>query len=502
MSSFRQMSRLLCLALLAGCRGDALTTPEAPPVADPAVRARLLGALGMDALTRAPPDVREGRVVRREGYTVTPVSLQVFDGFRVSAALWLPSGAGPHPGVLMAHGHFGQGKSSGEAQGPAGALAARGYAVLAVDTPGVEEGRSAGRQIHMQRGAHNRALLVAAGSSAMAAQLHGLQAGLDYLEGRADVGAVAVTGASGGAVQAFYLLFVDPRPAGAALASFVPMPREARAGGCACDVLPGWPGPDPALIAAAPKPTLWLSENPDSPPDGLQAHAGSGAIYRAVPGPHGYEPAMVREAAAWLDRLLAHTPRTEVIPDPLPSMPMEQLSSPGVGEAGFAGLLAEVAAPPAWTPAPTPDVPYALDCVGEGAPVILAGGDAADRAALTMAGFQPCALSVGEDELAEPEAIATGGAYADRFAGALRAAAAEKGAGEQERARVYAVRAWGVAAEGAGVSYVLRDPLQSAAAVDPLRDPSWVHAPGIWWGPRYASALAAGDDRVALVEAL
>jgi fermentation-respiration switch protein FrsA (DUF1100 family) len=225
---------MLWTALLLACN------PSGPPPADPQ---RLLDALGLEVLPRAPLDPRENRPHRFEGYTLRPVSLQVYSDFRVSAALWLPDGPGPHPGVLMAHGHFGQGKSSGEAQGPAHALAARGYAVLAVDTPGVEEGDQPGRRIHMARGAHGRAMLAAAGTSAMATQLHALQAGLDYLEGRGDVGEVAVTGSSGGSVQSFYLLFVDPRPAGAVLASFVPMPREARAGGCACDTVPGWPPP-------------------------------------------------------------------------------------------------------------------------------------------------------------------------------------------------------------------------------------------------------------------
>jgi dienelactone hydrolase len=475
---------MLWTALLLACN------PSGPPPADPQ---RLLDALGLEVLPRAPLDPRENRPHRFEGYTLRPVSLQVYSDFRVSAALWLPDGPGPHPGVLMAHGHFGQGKSSGEAQGPAHALAARGYAVLAVDTPGVEEGDQPGRRIHMARGAHGRAMLAAAGTSAMATQLHALQAGLDYLEGRGDVGEVAVTGSSGGSVQSFYLLFVDPRPAGAVLASFVPMPREARAGGCACDTVPGWPGPDDALLAAAPRPTLWLSDHPGNRPAGLPRSAD----YVELPGPHGYEPPMVRAAAEWLDDLLDHDGRGD-IPDALPNSPMELLATPDVGAARFPDLLAGAEGAPAWVPAPHRDVPYTVSCEGSGPTVIQAGGGPEDTAALVAAGFEACSLEVAEDESGLAEAIATGGAYADRFAGALGDAVRARGA-----VGVYAVRAWGVAAQGAGVRYVLRDPVRALREVDEDGDPSWIHTPGIWWrGDPYPDALATGSAPDALVAAL
>jgi len=443
----------------------------------------------MDVLARAPVDAQAGSASQFEGYTVTPVSLQVYPGFRVSAALWLPDGAGPHPGVLMAHGHFDQGKSSGESQGPAHVLAARGYAVLAVDTPGVEEGDLPGRRIHMAAGAHGRALLAAAGTSAMAVQLHGLQAGLDYLESRGDVREVAVTGSSGGSVQAFYLLFVDPRPVGAVLASYVPMPREARAGGCACDTVPGWPGPDPTLIAAAPKPTLWLSEHPDNKPEG----APRSADYQEVLGPHGYAPGMVREAAEWLDKHLKHR-GTGSIPDTLPNVSSTVLASPGVGPTRLVDLLGSVSDAPAWAPKPVRDVLYTVDCTGKGPSVIVAGGGASDVDALAAAGLRPCVIDVGQDEVGLAESIATGGAYVDRFSGALKDAVRDRAA-----VGVYAVRAWGLAAEGAGVPYVLRDPVQTLGEVDLVRDPAWIHAPGVWWrGPLYPSALATGDEPVAL----
>jgi hypothetical protein len=88
--------------------------------------------------------------------------------------------------------------------------------------------------------------------------------------------------------------------------------------------------------------------------------------------------------------------------------------------------------------------------------------------------------------------------YVDRFAGALVSAA------RRERAEaLYVTRAWGVAAEGAGLPYVLREPLTRPHDVDPAQDPPWVHAPGWWWpAPTYPNALMTGDDPVALAAAL
>ena len=459
-----------------------------PAPADPA---RLLGGLGMGVIPRAEVAPIEGTPAPYPGYTVRPVSLQVYEDFRVSAAFWLPDGPGPFPAVLMAHGHFGEGKSSGEAQGPAHALAQAGYAVLAVDTPGVEEGDLPGRRIHFAEGAHGRALLASAGSSAMAVQLDGLQAGLDWLDARPDVSEIAVTGASGGSVQAFYLLFVDPRPIGAVLASPVPMPREARAGGCACDGVPGWPGPDPGLYAAAPKPTLWLSELDQPAFSGLPRSAD----FKVVPGPHGYEPAMIDAALDWLnDRMDGGEWSGE-----LPHTPPETLRSSALGAATFATLL-HPARPPTWTPAPDFTAPYTVNCRGNGPKVLLAGGEEADALALSAGGFSVCTFSLREDEVALDEGLITRSPTIDRVVGAMATATRREGA-----VGVYAVRAWGVAAGALpdGSPFVVRQPLGGPEQVDEARDPAWVHAPGLWWGgATLHAALASGDDPAALVAAL
>lgn len=452
------------IALLLACTSE--------PAIDAAPVGKVAEHAGMDGWVRASVDPVEGEVVGYIGYSVRPVSLQVFEGYRVSAALWLPAGE-VHGGVLMAHGHFGQGKSSGEAQGPAHLFARNGYAVLAVDTPGVEEGARPDRAIHFDEGAANRALLWSHDSSAMAVQLHGLQAGLDYLQGYSEE--LVVAGSSGGAVQALYLLFVDPRPKAAVLASMVPVPREARASGCACDVLPGWEGPDPSLVAAIPKPVLWMTEVAGSgAPTGLP-RTGS---YEVHPGGHGFEADMQRSALAFLHEHLggnqhfvevAHTPEAA-------------LASKGVGTVGLAELAAGLPGTRQVTAGTAPGL--TLACTGEGPRVLTLGADEGDKAALV--GFEQCAVDLQADPLGPTVGLVLNTSYAMGMAEAVATAGGP----------IYAVGPWAVVAALSGQVYVARDPM---GAPDHSA-PAWAVHPGL--DPTYPTALAVGSDPAVLALAL
>lgn len=288
--------------------------------------------LGMNRLSRAENEPIFGQALDYEHYTLRPLSLEIFPDFRVSGALYEPKQKSEHPAFLMAHGHFGEGKSSGEAQAPAHALAHRGYVVLAMDTPGVEEGDQQGRQIHLEAGKANREELEGAGTTAMALQLHGLQAGLDYFNSRDDIGWIGVGGASGGAVQAFYLTQVDTRPEALVMASFVPMPREEKSGGCACDWVPG--GWKEDLVSKLDIPSLWMSEGAEPKPDGL----GPKGSFVTHSGPHGFERPMIDEAVTWMDSL--HSLEIDrLLPDQLPHAPASALASETIGNASISILL-------------------------------------------------------------------------------------------------------------------------------------------------------------------
>ena len=287
---------MFAVLLAMACSSEPVNNP-APVKPEEAATPRsgeLADRLGMSRLSRAELLPVLGEALDYEHHQVWPLSLQVFEDFRISGALYVPKSKGPHPGFLMAHGHFGEGKSSGEAQAPSHALAHQGHVVLALDTPGVEEGDAPSRQIHHEAGHENRQRLEKEGSSAMALQLHGLQAGLDYLQSRGDVSWLSAGGASGGAVQAFYLSQIDPRIEAVVLASFVPMPRLSREGGCPCDWIPGgWPRD---LIAQHTIPSLWMSEGAEARPVGLLP-LGLLAIARSV----GLRPTV---DAAFLARVL------------------------------------------------------------------------------------------------------------------------------------------------------------------------------------------------------
>jgi len=440
----------------------------------------------MDVLTRSAVEPVLGASIPYEGYTVTPLTLQVFSDFRVPAAVWVPAGEGPFPAVIVAHGHFGQGKSSGEVQAPAHALAANGYVVLAVDTPGVEEAYREDRWIHLSEGAHNRHLLAAAGTSAMALQLHGLQAGLDYLEGRGDVSDdIGATGASGGAVQSLYLSFVDPRIQAVALASYVPMPREQRAGGCICDALPGWPGPDAALIAATPVPSLWMSELEQPAPEGLPR---SGEFI-SIPGPHGYEVGMV---AAMLDFFASELGGGDKLVTGV-STGQGPLTSKDVGSAGIDDLVLGLSVG-ATRNAAVPAGDYTISCTGKG-PTLLLAGDV-PVAEVRAAGFQACSVDVPLTEVDLAEALITKTPALDTVAGGLRKAYEKRGA-----TGVIAHRGWGLAAERADLPYVWLDPVEDLSDVT-AEDPVWIHAPGMWWNPRGLEAKARGEELSLLLQAI
>ena len=447
------------------------------------------------SLADGPLDLAESDTISVEGFTVRPVRFNLRPGFAISGALWVPEKASK-TGVLVAHGHYGQGKSSPEAQEISHRLAAQGHLVLAVDTPGVEEWDVQGRQIHFDEGAHNRAFLAAGGSSAMALQLAVLRRGVDVLE---QMGAtrIAAAGASGGAVQALYLQLTDDRVVASALASPPRVPREARAGGCACDQIPGWPGPDPHLLAAVQGPVLWMSEVKQERPAGLPP----AAEFVVMEGPHSFTAAMQRRALAFIERaldgaggsFLKTTPQLDLSTGPLPAQWSQIIDLP-------------LPAPVARIPQPSDAVAHTQECTGSGPTVVAGGTDAADVAAMVAQGLRVCRVSlmtasgVDWDPVDLAESIALGKPLIDRVAGALHTAAVrEKAVG------VWGSRGYGLAAAGVGLPFVVRDPLTTIHQVDPKTDAPWVHFPGAWWGgvgEILGKAVAVDHDRSVLAKAL
>ena len=473
----------LALLVSAACTPPA---PRTPPADATALRARLSFPLAL------PPPARVlGTPARLDGVQITPMRLDLLPGLSVGAALWRPerpTGAG----VVVAHGHFGQGRSAAETQEIAHQLALQGALVVAIDTPGMEEHDRPDNEIHLDPGgAHGRGYLLAAGTNAMALQVALLRVGLDLLE-REGATRLGATGASGGAVQAFYLALTDPRVAAVALAAFPPLPREARAAGCPCDQVPGFPGPDAGVLALLDTPSLWLGDGATPTPP-----AGLGPTARCGPtgAPHTDAPPRQAEALAVFDTTLDLRGAT-----PAPRVPLVDLAVPAPA-ATAPGLLSLALAPAArWIPAPEAGVPYEKTCTGTGPTVLAAGASAADLEALGAAGLRTCAIRVVEDAAGLSESIATQRVYADVLAGGLAAAAEASGA-----RGIFAVGAWAMPASAIGLPLVVRRPLRSTADLDLSTDPGWVHVPGAWWGvagDRLDAAVSSGEAADDLAAAL
>ncbi len=426
-----------------------------------------------------------------EGGTLLPVRLPLWPGFDAHGALLRPTtpvGAG----VVVAQGHFGEGKSSPEAQEIALQLVQRGATVVLIDTPGMEEADRPGRHIHFDDGAHNRAFLAAGGTSAMALQLALLQRGVDLLEneGATRIGA---TGASGGAVQSLYLGLIDDRIDAVALASFPPTPREARAGGCPCDQVPGWPGPDPTVSAALAVPSLWLSDGPAAAPKGLPRNG----THVQTEGPHSYTPEMQRHALAFFADHLKLAPGDGLGPAPIRPIRTDALTP---ADLDLFDLRPHLTPTATWSPGRQGEGHHEVSCSGTGPVVAVAGGDDTDQAALVAAGLRACLVRIPEDAVGHDVSIGTGGTpYTHVLSGALAAAA------DRISARaIYSKRGFALVAAGTGLPYAVLDPIRTLDDLRPT-DPTWIHVRGAWWGalePVWQGALIVASDRPAVVSAL
>ena len=476
-------------AVLSGCSLWSGPPPwERPEPADRAAFVKLL------AFPQAPlpAAVTLGESRKVSGGMLSAARIAWFPGFDVHGALLRPD-APTGAGVVVAQGHFGEGKSSPEAQEIALRLVERGAVVVMVDTPGMEEADRPGRHIHFDSGAHNRALLSAGGASAMGLQVSQLKRAVDLLqaEGATRIGA---TGASGGAVQSLYLGLADERVQAIALASYVPTPREARAGGCPCDQVPGWPGPDPTVSLALQIPSLWLTDGPAERP-----HLPDGADWYATDGPHSYTPQMQARALDFFaDKLGLRSLRGDG-PEGLTPAPIQPIRTPALTEtdADIPDLATYLQPKKQWSAGRTGEGHHELSCQGKGPVVVVAGGEETDLSALEAAGLRACAVRIPEDAVGHDEAVGTAGTpYTHILSGALHAAA------DRVQAKaVFSVRGHGLVAAGTGLPYVVRDPIRGLAELDPNQDANWVHVPGAWWGaldPVWQGALATGDDPVEL----
>lgn len=165
------------------------------------VREHVADALGLSPLPeRQDQSVRIEGELSRDGVRLQRITWIAWPGLRASGWLWLPDPLPPgrRPAVLCPHGHWQGGATHPVVQARCAAFARFGWTALAVDSVHVED--------------------IATGVNSVGAMTwHNIRA-LDLLLAREDVDPerVAVTGASGGGQQSYYLMALEDRLAAAA----------------------------------------------------------------------------------------------------------------------------------------------------------------------------------------------------------------------------------------------------------------------------------------------
>jgi hypothetical protein len=314
------------------------------------VRTKILELIGGLPDRRGPLNAKTTRTLDRGGFVIENVIFESFPQFYVTGNLYRPKTAGKHPAVLIAMGHWEQGKPA--AQRIAANLALKGFVVLAFDPIGQGE-RLVAYDQRLRRsiiGGATEQHFMAGAQSVLVGQSFaryriwdGIRA-LDYLTSRPEVDAdrIGCTGCSGGGTLSTYISALDPRVKVAAPACYMNSFRTLFAGsvGDSEQSLPGFlsSGLDQTdyVELFAPKPWLILSTEQDffTPAGAKQVYDEAKEWYKLYgapekvewvvgPGPHGM-PLKVREALyTWMIRWLkdgkgdAREVQVDLVPDHL-----------------------------------------------------------------------------------------------------------------------------------------------------------------------------------------
>lgn len=229
------------------------------------VRRRILFATGLWPMPRKTLLMtRSHGRVNHGAYITENVLIETWPGLWMAANFYLPAKRqGRVPGILVAHGHWKNGRleDTDECSTPrlCANFATQGYAALAYDMVGYNESDQLPHNFGQtpQEQAWNYGPL--------GVQLWNSVRMLDYLISRDEVdsGRIGMTGASGGATQTFLLAAIDDRLKAVAPVNMVSAHFQ---GGCDCENGPGlrW-GTNNVEIAsmAAPRPQLLVAATGD-----------------------------------------------------------------------------------------------------------------------------------------------------------------------------------------------------------------------------------------------
>ncbi len=219
------------------------------------------GLLPMPRKTALNP--RTGETIDHDDYSVTSVLLETYPGYFLGGNLYRPVGKpGPYPAVVSPHGHwrYGRFENSEINSVPARAIsfARQGYVAFAYDMVGWNDTM---QTPHGFAGPREELWLF----GSLGLQLWNSIRVVDYLASLPDVdgGRIGVTGASGGATQAFLLAAVDDRIGYSAPVNMVSFQMQ---GGSRCEnaaLLRVGTNNVEIAAAFAPKPQLLVSATGD-----------------------------------------------------------------------------------------------------------------------------------------------------------------------------------------------------------------------------------------------
>ncbi|MEX2303735.1 MAG: acetylxylan esterase [Bryobacterales bacterium] len=215
-----------------------IRTVEAAERRKQQVREKILDLIGGLPDYSGPLNAKVTGRIEKSDYAIETVHFESLPRFYVTANLYLPKQTGRRPGVLIALGHWDEGKAA--EQQLAVNLARKGFVVLAWDPIGQGErqqaydartGKSLGAwsvEQHFQAGGQS----LLAGESFARYRIWDAKRALDYLVSRAEVDPerIGCTGCSGGGTVTTFISALDDRIKAAAPACYMTSFRELFAG--------------------------------------------------------------------------------------------------------------------------------------------------------------------------------------------------------------------------------------------------------------------------------
>lgn len=311
---------------------EALKTAEQIREYQTSLRAQMTDHLG-GFPERTPLNARTVRTIEADGYRIENVLYESRPHHTVAANLYIPSGKGPFPAVLVSSGHSRTGKTADYNQRFCIAMAVHGIAAIAFDPIGQGERSQiltpAGKP--QFEGTTTEHFLVGVGSILVGRNTASYRAWdairtIDYLETRPEIDAkqIGMTGCSGGGTMTSYVMALDDRVLSAAPACYLttwrrlletigPQDAEQNIFG---QLAVGLDQPD-YVIMRAPRPTLISSTTQDffdirgswdNYRQAKQIYGRLGAPQQVdlveVEGKHGVQPQNLATIVYWMRRWL------------------------------------------------------------------------------------------------------------------------------------------------------------------------------------------------------